>query len=212
MRFNPPNSRQLALGPATTTAAAADFDPHNYADPTRGFVFTPGPQATRHPLTIVDPGLEMPYTQQWNLSIERQLPLNSALRISYTGNRGLGLLRFAQGNLPVHDPVNGVFVANHPNNAAAQRGQVIRVAANAECAGTNGTTVAFTTACPVVVPIGTLEYSLRVPRTNERRPDPRYSMTKCASVVRPVVPLMGRMSWGQAENAMTRSISARRVT
>jgi hypothetical protein len=27
----------------------------------------------------------------------------------------------------------------------------------------------------VVVPIGALEYSLRVPRTNERRPDPRYS-------------------------------------
>ncbi|HET6670984.1 MAG TPA: hypothetical protein VFH15_12215, partial [Pyrinomonadaceae bacterium] len=156
------------------------FNPHDYADPTRGFIFVPGPQASRHPLTIVDPGLEMPYTQQWNLSIERQMPFNSAFRVSYTGNRGIGLLRFAQGNLPQHDPVNGVFVLNHPNNAAAQRGQVIRVAADAECAGTNGLTtgtgaIPFTAACPVVVPIGTLEYSLRVPRTNERRPDPRYS-------------------------------------
>ena len=128
----------------------------------------------------VDPGLEMPYTQQWNLSIEREMPFNSAIRVSYTGNRGIGLLRFAQGNLPVHDPINGVFVVNHPNNAAAQRGQVIRVAADAECAGTNGLTtgtgaIPFTAACPVVVPIGTLEYSVRVPRTNERRPDPRYS-------------------------------------
>lgn len=182
LRFNPPNALQHALGPATTTAAASNFDPHNYADPTRGFVFTPGPQALRHSISVVDPGLEMPYTQQWNLSIERQIPFNSALRISYTGNRGIGLLRFAQGNLPVHDPVNGVFVANHPNNAAAQRGQVIRVAANAECAGTAGTTaIPFTTACPVVVPIGNLEYSLRVPRTNERRPDPRFATNTLVS-------------------------------
>src|SRR2546425_249737 len=36
-----------------------------------------------------------------------------------------------------------------------------------------------------------------------------YSMLKCASVVRPVSPLIGRMSWGHAENATTRSISAR---
>jgi hypothetical protein len=115
----------------------------------------------------------MPYTQQWNLSFERQLPLTSALRITYTGNRGIGLLRFAQDNLPLHDTVNGVFVVNHPNNAAAQRGQVIRLAADAECAGTTATTL--TARCPVVVPIGNLEYSARVPRTNERRPDPRFT-------------------------------------
>jgi hypothetical protein len=37
-----------------------------------------------------------------------------------------------------------------------------------------------------------------------------YSMAKCASVVRPVRPLIGKMSWGHAENATTRSISARK--
>ena len=36
-----------------------------------------------------------------------------------------------------------------------------------------------------------------------------YSTAKCASVVCPVRPLMGRMSCGQAENATTRSMSAR---
>ena len=41
---------------------------------------------------------------------------------------------------------------------------------------------------------------------------PVQSTLKCASVVRPVRPLMGRMSWGQAENAITRSSSARRTT
>lgn len=178
LRFNPPNALQLALT-STTTAAPANFNPHNYADPTRGFVFVPGPQTLRHSITIVDEDLEMPYTQQWNLSIERQMPFNSALRISYTGNRGIGLLRFSQGNLPLHDPVNGVLVVNHANNPVALRGQIIRVAANAECAGTTATTL--TTACPTVVPIGALEYSLRVPRTNERRPDPRYSQNLLVS-------------------------------
>ncbi|MCA1640627.1 MAG: carboxypeptidase regulatory-like domain-containing protein [Acidobacteria bacterium] len=175
LRFNPPNALNYTRT-SSTTAPTQGFQPTNLADPTGGFVFVPGPQANRHPLTIVDPGLEMPYTQQWNLSYERQLPLKSALRLTYTGNRGIGLLRFAQGNLPLHDPVNGVFVANHPNNAAAQRGQVIRLAADAQCAGTAGTSaIPFTAACPVVVPIGALEYSVRVPRTDERRPDPRYS-------------------------------------
>ncbi len=35
-------------------------------------------------------------------------------------------------------------------------------------------------------------------------------MLKCASVVRPVRPLIGNTSWGQAEKATTRSISARK--
>jgi Carboxypeptidase regulatory-like domain/TonB dependent receptor-like, beta-barrel len=176
LRFNPPNALAYSQTATTTANSSPIFNPINLADPTNGFVFVPGPQLSRHSITSVDPGLEMPYTQQWNLTVERQMPFNSALRISYTGNRGIGLLRFAQDNLPVHDPVNGVLVADHPNNPANLRGQVIRVAADAECAGTAGTTaVPFTPQCPVVVPIGAFEYSLRVPRTNERRPDPRYS-------------------------------------
>ncbi|MGH9900806.1 MAG: hypothetical protein ACRD68_03100, partial [Pyrinomonadaceae bacterium] len=172
IRFNPPT----ALFYNQTGLTTSLFTPTNLADPTNGFVFVPGPQAIRHTITVADPGLEMPYTQQWNLSLERQLPFRSSVRVSYTGNRGIGLLRFAQDNLPVHDPVNGVLVANHPNNPAALRGQRIRLAADAQCAGTAGTTaIPFTALCPVVVPIGALEYSHRVPRTNERRPDGRYS-------------------------------------
>lgn len=168
VRFNPPNAffyNQSGLATAT-------FNPVNLSDPTNGFVFVPGPQTARHTVTLIDPGLEMPYTQQWNLTIERQLPFASAFRASYTGNRGIGLLRYALNNLPVHDPVNGVLVANHPNNPANLRGQVIRLASDFQCAGTTGTTAApFTAQCPVVVPIGALEYSFRVPRTNERRPN-----------------------------------------
>jgi hypothetical protein len=124
----------------------------------------------------------MPYTQQWNLSFEREMPFTSALRVSYTGNRGIGLLRYALDNLPIHDPVNGVRVADHPNNPAALRGQIIRLASDFLCAGTAGTTaIPFTAQCPVVVPIGTFEYSFRVPRTNERRPNGLYGTNLAVS-------------------------------
>jgi hypothetical protein len=139
----------------------------------------------------------MPYTQQWNLSYERQLPLASALRVSYTGNRGIGLLRYALDNLPLNDP-NGVLVANHPFNAPTAlytaanrpagdprafdvRGQILRPAANILCAGTGLAGVAVTAQCPVAVPLGNLEYSFRVPRSNERRPNPLTSTNLAVS-------------------------------
>jgi hypothetical protein len=166
VRFNPPNALFL-----NETIPSSIFSPTNLQDPTRGFVFVPGVQSTlRTSLVIADPDLEMPYTQQWNLTFERQLPLKSALRLSYTGNRGIGLLKYTQSNLPIHDP-NGVLVADHPNNGAL-RGQIIRPAADIYCAGT--TTANRTDQCPNVVPIAANEYSIRTPRTNERRPNPLY--------------------------------------
>lgn len=166
VRFNPPNALFLSQ-----TIPASNFTPTNLQNPMNGFVFTPGPQATRHSIAVADPNLEMPYTQQWNFTVERQLPWSSAIRISYTGNRGIGLLRFVQTNLPVHNTA-GVLVVDHPNNPAALRGQIVRPAADIFCAGTTATTI--TDQCPNVVGILANEYSLRQPLTNERRPDPRY--------------------------------------
>lgn len=168
VRFNPPN----ALFYNQTGVATTIFNPVNLQDPTNGFVFTPGPQATRHAITKIDPNLEMPYTQQWNLTFERKLPWSTAMRLSFTGNRGIGLVKLGLDNLPLNDP-NGVLVPDHPNNPANLRGQIIRPAADVFCAGTTATTL--TTLCPVVVPIGAFEYSRIVPRVNERRPDGRYS-------------------------------------
>jgi outer membrane receptor protein involved in Fe transport len=178
VRFNPPNALFLSFTGST-----------NLADPTNGFVFTPGPQTIRHSEAHIDPNLEMPYTQQWNLSFERQLPLRSAVRISYTGNRGIGFIRLAQENLPL---AGDVTVVSAPNNAPSVlyslsglpasdprrvdvRGQTVRLAANPQCAGTGLTGIPTTAQCPVAVPIGAFEYSVRLPRINERRPDPRYT-------------------------------------
>ncbi len=177
VRFNPPN----AFFYNQSGVATSGFNPVNLADPTNGFVFVPGPQTARHTLTLIDPGLEMPYTQQWNLTIERQMPFASAFRVSYTGNRGIGLLKYSLENLPLHDPVNGVRVVDHPNNGTL-RGQVIKPAADIHCAGTAGTTaIPFTALCPVVVPIAATEYSFRVPRTNERRPNGLYGTNLAVS-------------------------------
>ena len=194
VRFNPPNAFMYAQSITPTV----NFNPLNLTDPTNGFVFTPGgPLTARASLTLIDPGLEMPYTQQWNLSFERQVPLASALRVSYTGNRGIGLLRYALDNLPVHEP-SGVRVVNHPFNAPAAlytaanrpagdprafdvRGQVLRPAANIFCAGTGLAGVPTTAQCPANVPLGNLEYSFRVPRTNERRLNPLNSTNLAVS-------------------------------
>jgi len=186
VRFNPPN----AFFYNQTGVTTALFTPTKLPDPTNGFVFTPGPITTRAIVTLISPNLEMPYTQQWNLSFERQMPFASALRVSYTGNRGIGLLKYSLDNLPVHNTA-GVLVTNHPFNApnilyattlpagdprrVDVRGQVVRPAADIQCAGTGLTGVATTAACPVAVTLNPLEYSFRVPRSNERRPNGLYS-------------------------------------
>ena len=193
VRFNPPNAFFYNRSGAPT----GDFAPTRLTDPTNGFVFTPGaPITARTTLSIIDPGLEMPYTQQWNLSIERQMPFTSSLRVSYTGNRGIGLLKYSLDNLPLHSP-SGVLVVNHPFNSPTAlygtalpvgdprrtdvRGQTIRPAANFICAGTGLTGVAPTAQCPVAVPIGAFEYSYRVTRTNERRPNGLYTTNLATS-------------------------------
>ncbi len=172
IRFNPPNALFR-----NDTIPSTVFNPTNLQDPTNGFVFVPGPQSSRHSITTADPDLEMPYTQQWNLTFERQLPWASALRVSYTGNRGIGLVEFVPTNLPVHD-ANGVRVANHPNNGSLA-GQIIRPAADIFCAGTTARTI--TDQCPSAVDRATNEYSLRFPLNNERRPDPRYGQNTIIS-------------------------------
>lgn len=173
LRTNPPN----ALSRTFTTLP----DILNLSDPTGGFVFVPGPQTARHSITIANGSLEMPRTRQWNLTMERRMPWNSSIRLSYTGTMGLGLLRYKQDNLPVSPLAGPVRVADHPNNAPAAgfpdlRGKTIdSIAADVNCAGTGLPGIGVTAACPQAVPIADNEISVRVPRTNERRPDPRYT-------------------------------------
>ncbi|MGA7292590.1 MAG: TonB-dependent receptor [Terriglobales bacterium] len=56
-------------------------------------------------LYSLDPHLVTPYTQQWHLGFEYQLPAATVLQISYAGSRGLKLFAFYNGNQAV--PVVG---------------------------------------------------------------------------------------------------------
>ncbi|MGB9196060.1 MAG: TonB-dependent receptor [Terriglobales bacterium] len=56
-------------------------------------------------LYSLDPHLVTPYTQQWHLGFEYQLPSDTVLEVSYAGSRGLKLFAFYNGNQAV--PVAG---------------------------------------------------------------------------------------------------------
>ncbi len=173
IRFNPPNAANVTFNTLPGIL--------NLADPTLGFAFVPGEARTRVSITIADPNLEMPKTHQWNLTLERKVPFDSSVRLTYSGTTGVGFLRFSQQNLPVSPLDGGIVVADHPFNAPAAgfpdlRGvRIDRIADDVLCAGTGflpGVTV--NAQCPTAVQIANNEISFRVPRTNERRPDPRY--------------------------------------
>ncbi|HEX7153410.1 MAG TPA: TonB-dependent receptor [Thermoanaerobaculia bacterium] len=150
VRYNPPNATALSI-PSST----------NISDPTNGFVFTPGvPPTQRVSLTLIDEGLEMPETRQWNLTFERQLFTQARMRASYIGTLGKNLLQYRFENLPVR---------------AGAPGSGWRIAQDWRCAGTGTPGVPVNATCPNAVPIAADEVSLRLPRTNERRPDARYT-------------------------------------
>ena len=150
VRFNPPNAASIAQSST------------NLSDPLNGFVFTPGFPAARVTATFVDPNLKMPESRQWNLTFERQAFWDSRFRASYIGTLGKNLLQYRWDNIPVAPAAPGTA------------GATWVVAANWQCAGTGTAGVPTNAACPTAVPIAANEVSLRVPRTNERRPDARY--------------------------------------
>ena len=56
----------------------------------------------------IDPRLNAPYVEQWNLSIQRDLGWNTSLTVSYYGNHGVGLFRAIDVNELLVDP-NGFY-------------------------------------------------------------------------------------------------------
>jgi Carboxypeptidase regulatory-like domain/TonB dependent receptor-like, beta-barrel len=67
-------------------------------------------------LYSIDPHLVTPYTQQWHLGLEYQLPANTVLEVSYGGSRGLKLFAFYNGNQAV--PTTNASDATAPRRPA----------------------------------------------------------------------------------------------
>jgi hypothetical protein len=57
-------------------------------------------------LYSIDPHLVTPYTQQWHLGLQYQLPADTVLEVSYAGSRGLKLYAFYNGNQAVPSAVS----------------------------------------------------------------------------------------------------------
>ncbi|MGA3089659.1 MAG: TonB-dependent receptor [Terriglobales bacterium] len=55
-------------------------------------------------LYSLDPHLVTPYTQQWHLGLEWQLPADTIFEVSYGGSRGLKLFAFYNANQATPDP------------------------------------------------------------------------------------------------------------
>ena len=176
IRYNPPN------------AASLNVNSTNLSDPLNGFVFTPGFPASRVSATFVAPDLKMPEARQWNLTFERQAFWNSRIRASYIGTIGKNLLQYRWDNVPVAPAAPGT------------QGAAWVVAQDWLCAGTGTVTgVAVNTACPNVVPIAANEVSLRVPRTNERRPDARYGDVRVVDNLAESWYHAGQLEWETGE-------------
>jgi hypothetical protein len=145
VRFNPPQG-------ATVTFQNPDM---SVANPLGNYVFRPGPPTSQVVLVAPDPNLRNPYTQQWNLTLERALPWQSGLSISYIGNRGIGFIQYDARNRPQFPVVSTV-----PTSYA----------------GTNFTGVLFDKVDPNLFNASPAAgfISLAQLRTNQRRPDGRY--------------------------------------
>lgn len=147
VRFNPPNGALVTRG-----------DPDmSVANPLGAYRFTPGPPTSQVILAVADPNLRMPYTEQWNLTFERALPFQSAISLSYVGNRGIAFMQY-NGLNRAQFPVVSTVPASYP--------------------GTNFTGVLFDKIDPNLFNANPAPgfISLSQPRTNMRRPDGRYSI------------------------------------
>jgi len=71
-------------------------------------------------LYSLDPRLVTPYTQQWHMGLEYQLPHDTVLEVSYGGSRGLKLFAFYNGNqtTPTADASQATAPRRPANNAA----------------------------------------------------------------------------------------------
>jgi Carboxypeptidase regulatory-like domain/TonB dependent receptor len=86
--------------------------PTNYANPLAGVNNPFATKSITTPVTFTSmaANLHMPYDEQWNLSVQRQMPGDVLLEAAYVGTRGLGLIRTRAINPAVYAP--GATTAN----------------------------------------------------------------------------------------------------
>jgi len=108
--FNPPFFVTQSFSTPCTAASAnpsdIDCSIEDFNVLANGFPATALTDPNTPQLYSIDPHLKTPYTQQWHLGLEYQLPSDTMLEVSYAGSRGLHLYGFFNGNqaVPTSDP------------------------------------------------------------------------------------------------------------
>jgi len=108
--FNPPFFVTQSFSPPCTQGianpAVIDCSIPGLSFLSQGFPATSLSDPNTPILYSISPKLVTPYTQQWHLGFQYELPLDSVLEISYAGSRGLKLYTFYNGNqaVPATEP------------------------------------------------------------------------------------------------------------
>jgi Carboxypeptidase regulatory-like domain/TonB dependent receptor len=93
MSINAPAVDYWAFNNSSIYGAATNGSPFNYAS--NGFVHTPATSASALPPALpvfaTDPHARTPYSEQWHLSVQRQLLADTTLSVAYVGTRGVHL-------------------------------------------------------------------------------------------------------------------------
>jgi hypothetical protein len=98
---NPANGQTNCSIPGLSVLSQG-FPANSLTDPNTPLLFT------------VAPDLLTPFTQQWHLGVEYELPGENMFEISYAGSRGTHLYNYYNGNQAVPEPV---FCTTPPNTA-----------------------------------------------------------------------------------------------
>ncbi|MBS1823876.1 MAG: TonB-dependent receptor [Acidobacteria bacterium] len=69
---------------------------------TQGPVRSTDPNTPGQNRTGIDPSLKIPYIQQWNFAVQRQLPGTQQMTVAYVGTKGTGLLPGAEQNAGIN--------------------------------------------------------------------------------------------------------------
>ena len=79
-------------------------NPRGLANFTSQFPTTARPTSPFDPQTLVDPNLVNPYYQRWSLGLQRELPYNVILDVSYVGSKGTKLYVTEDANPTLNRP------------------------------------------------------------------------------------------------------------
>jgi len=171
VRFMPPYGIQPIFG---VTGAANTYIPGFFSDPTNGYTYDHSMPTARWSPVFIDKKLYSPYTEQWNLSIQREVSSSMALTVAYVGSRGVGLPFYNTTNRSPFPAVGPSAVFSGTSNDMFPQSGTFK--------GQNFSGVIFDcidpnlmNATPIKDPVtGHQCISIAQPFTTFRRPDPHF--------------------------------------